>query len=177
MPAKYDDCEWDELPANMRKAAEVLGYDKHIWDTNGACPCDDLDWYVCRGRFGIRGLHVFLLRLTRLGSHLVVAVCFYTWVEDRAELTPAQQEAAGKLGYTPHEWDEDDGGATKYYEDYDWDDLPGEVQEAAKILGYDKKKWDTNAEVPVDNKDWEKLSRVQKAAAITLGYNENSWDD
>jgi hypothetical protein len=28
MPGKYDDYDWDELPEEAKKAAQVLGYDK-----------------------------------------------------------------------------------------------------------------------------------------------------
>lgn len=46
MPAKYDDYDWKELPEDVRKAAEVLGYTKKIWDKDGESPCDEKDWYV-----------------------------------------------------------------------------------------------------------------------------------
>lgn len=63
------------------------------------------------------------------------------------------------------------------YEDYDWDELPAEVQAAAKVLGYDQKKWDKGVEVPCEDKDWEELSPAEQAAATTLGYDEDSWDE
>ena len=30
--AKYDDCDWNELPEDVQKAAEALGYNKKMWD-------------------------------------------------------------------------------------------------------------------------------------------------
>eukprot|EP00814_Leptocylindrus_danicus_P009110 CAMPEP_0116031480 /NCGR_PEP_ID=MMETSP0321-20121206/17536_1 /TAXON_ID=163516 /ORGANISM="Leptocylindrus danicus var. danicus, Strain B650" /LENGTH=73 /DNA_ID=CAMNT_0003506607 /DNA_START=87 /DNA_END=308 /DNA_ORIENTATION=+ len=32
--AKYDDYDWSELPADAKKAAETLGYDKKMWDSD-----------------------------------------------------------------------------------------------------------------------------------------------
>jgi hypothetical protein len=45
MPAKYDDCDWDELPAEIQTAAGVLGYTKALWDGDGTPEeIDDSDW-------------------------------------------------------------------------------------------------------------------------------------
>ena len=44
MPGKYDDLDWDELPDAAKKAAEVLGYNKSIWDGDGKPPSEDKDW-------------------------------------------------------------------------------------------------------------------------------------
>lgn len=35
------------------------------------------------------------------------------------------------------------------YDDYDWKELPPEVQEAAKTLGYTKKIWDNEGKVRI----------------------------
>ncbi|GFH56067.1 hypothetical protein CTEN210_12543 [Chaetoceros tenuissimus] len=35
MSDKYDDYDWDELPADVKAAAEKLGYTKKIWDSDG----------------------------------------------------------------------------------------------------------------------------------------------
>lgn len=42
--SKYDDHDWDELPADVKKAAEALGYTKKIWDADQDSPLDDYDW-------------------------------------------------------------------------------------------------------------------------------------
>lgn len=62
------------------------------------------------------------------------------------------------------------------YDDYDWDELPKAVQEAAKVLGYTKAKWDGDQSIPADDKDWKELTEAEKAAATTLGYTQASWD-
>jgi hypothetical protein len=41
MPGTYDDLDWVELPEEARKAAELLGFDKAMWDHDD-CP-DELE--------------------------------------------------------------------------------------------------------------------------------------
>lgn len=62
------------------------------------------------------------------------------------------------------------------YDDYDWNELPDDVKEAAKVLGYDKKIWDGDGKPPTDDKDWDELTKEQQEAAIVLGYDEDKWD-
>lgn len=42
--SKYDDYDWDELPEDVKAAAELLGYTKKIWDTDGKPETHDYDW-------------------------------------------------------------------------------------------------------------------------------------
>jgi hypothetical protein len=42
--AKYDCCDWDELPKDAQAAAKTLGYNEKIWDSNGKAPSDSKDW-------------------------------------------------------------------------------------------------------------------------------------
>eukprot|EP00558_Chaetoceros_sp_UNC1202_P003408 CAMPEP_0197246526 /NCGR_PEP_ID=MMETSP1429-20130617/15270_1 /TAXON_ID=49237 /ORGANISM="Chaetoceros sp., Strain UNC1202" /LENGTH=70 /DNA_ID=CAMNT_0042707201 /DNA_START=78 /DNA_END=290 /DNA_ORIENTATION=+ len=45
MAGKYDDYDWDELPADAKKAAKTLGYTKDLWDNDGTPEdIDDADW-------------------------------------------------------------------------------------------------------------------------------------
>ena len=62
------------------------------------------------------------------------------------------------------------------YEDYDWEELPTDIQEAYKALGYNKKMWDKHKSPPAEDKDWEDLTEAEKAAATKLGYNQEKWD-
>lgn len=41
---KWDDCDWDELPDEIRNAASILGYDQNIWDTDDE-PSDCDEWW------------------------------------------------------------------------------------------------------------------------------------
>ena len=44
MGGKYDDHDWDELPADAKKAAEALGYNKSLWDKDGKPASEGKDW-------------------------------------------------------------------------------------------------------------------------------------
>jgi hypothetical protein len=65
---------------------------------------------------------------------------------------------------------------TKYYE-YDWDDLPEEAMQAAKVLGYSKRLWDDDEDTDISEKNWGDLNAVEQAAAETLGYTRASWNE
>lgn len=62
------------------------------------------------------------------------------------------------------------------YDDYDWDELPADIQEAAKVLGYNKKMWDDDDEPDECDEYWKDLSKEQQDAAVKLGYDQASWD-
>jgi len=63
------------------------------------------------------------------------------------------------------------------FEEYDWIELPANVQEAAKVLGYNKGSWDHDVKTEHFNKDWNELSIVQQNAATILGYTPKMWCD
>jgi len=44
MGNKYDDYDWDELPAEAKSAFEVLGYNKKMWDKDQSPASEDKDW-------------------------------------------------------------------------------------------------------------------------------------
>ena len=67
-------------------------------------------------------------------------------------------------------------GGDEKYDDYDWDELPKEIQDAAKVLGYTKKLWDNDKTPEECDEDWVDLTVEQKAAAIKLGYDRKRWD-
>jgi len=91
-------------------------------------------------------------------------------------LKKAQQAAARVLGYNKKKWNgENDGG--NLYEEYDFDDLPPEVRNAAKFLGYTSSIWDKDGKVPLEKKDWAELTKEQQGAASVLGYTAEKWDN
>jgi len=63
------------------------------------------------------------------------------------------------------------------YDEFDWDDLPDYIQDAAADLGYNKWMWESDDVQPEsDDKDWEELTSRERKAAIILGYNKKSWN-
>lgn len=68
-------------------------------------------------------------------------------------------------------------GGNINYDEYDWDDLPLKIQEAAMVLGYTGDMWDADQEPPSSNKDWDELSLEQQEAARRMGFNRRKWDN
>ena len=139
----------------MKAAAKFLGITRKIWDNDGTAPIEEYDW---------------------------------------EELTEKQQNAARLLGYTQEKWDEDSDAEsdssssesenitnpTKLeinYDDYDFKELPPDVMEAAKSLGYTKKIWDRGGKAPIEEYDWDELTAEQQSAARALGYTKQKWDE
>jgi hypothetical protein len=42
--SKYDDCDWTELPSDIKEAAGVLGYTKDAWDHDKEPAACKLEW-------------------------------------------------------------------------------------------------------------------------------------
>ncbi len=66
--------------------------------------------------------------------------------------------------------EEDDKGKANHYEDYDYDELPPRVKEAANTLGYDQKLWDGNGKPASEDKDWEELTKEEREAAVSSDW-------
>ena len=62
------------------------------------------------------------------------------------------------------------------YDDYNWNQLPLEIKEAAGVLGYTQSKWDSSQETSITTKSWDELTEAQQTAAWKLGYSRSSWD-
>ena len=41
---KYDDCDWKELPSDVKEAAEVIGYTQDHWDNDKVPEICQKDW-------------------------------------------------------------------------------------------------------------------------------------
>jgi hypothetical protein len=65
----------------------------------------------------------------------------------------------------------------KFYDDYDWAELPPFAKQAAELLGYTQKLWDEDGKVACDELEWKELNENQQAAAQALGYSKSSWND
>jgi hypothetical protein len=65
----------------------------------------------------------------------------------------------------------------KNYEDYDWKDLPENIQKAYVVLGNTEDMWDGDVDAPTEDKDWEELTQAKKQAAKVVGYDQEEWDE
>jgi len=153
-PAKiaYDDMDWTELPSDIQNAAKVLGYTKAMWDSDREPKTVEKNW---------------------------------------KKLTVDENIAAEKLGYNENSWD-GNGKSTSHsqnksaakaisdaatgYDDLDWDKLPSNIQESAKVLGYTGRRWDTDDEPLVFYSHWKDLTPEMKTAAKEIGYSQAKWD-
>jgi len=63
-----------------------------------------------------------------------------------------------------------------YYDDYDWLELPPHIQDAAAVLGYNQRLWDSDGVSWSDDEDWDDLPLEAQEAAALLGYDKCSWD-
>ena len=63
------------------------------------------------------------------------------------------------------------------YDDYYWEELPADIQQAARVLGYTKDAWDNDKEPQACKLEWAKLTAAQKAAAQKMVYTAALWDD
>jgi hypothetical protein len=149
----HEDLSWDMLPATIQKAAKILGYDNKLWDADKDPESAKKDW---------------------------------------DELSPAERIAASTLGYNKVCWESggdagiDPPNASNRspscirddcYDEYDWEELHTVIQNAAAVLGYNEKIWNTDGAPASDDKYWRELSEAERKAAKKLGYNEEKWDD
>ena len=73
---------------------------------------------------------------------------------------------------------EEDAAEIGLYDNYGWDELPLEIQEAATTLGYSQNMWDLGIGVAFSEAlFWDELSPEEQAAAALLGYSKQSWDN
>lgn len=72
---------------------------------------------------------------------------------------------------------DEDSSTCCSYNDYDFDDLATEQQNAVLFLGYSKQMWDNDEEPKLCELSWDRLSSEQQAAAKHLAYNKDKWDD
>jgi len=67
--------------------------------------------------------------------------------------------------------------AGQTYNEFDWDDLPDNIQDAAAELGYNKWVWESDDLQPEsDEKMWHELTEEEKRAAHVLGYTKQLWN-
>jgi len=151
-PAKVN---WKDLPNAVQFAAQVLGYNEWLWN-NGLPP-----------------------RLVTESNS--------TW----DDLTTKQKQAASVLGYSANTWWHINQSIQTFeepiltatvaptleWEQYDWDELPEEVQQAYTTLGWTEELWKSN-ESPESTvaSFWDELTPEQQQAVDVLGYSQGMWD-
>lgn len=147
---KYEEYDFQELPAEVKRAAKILGYTLSIWNKGGSVPNEEKEWSD----------------LTE-AEQKAATILGYTkdnWDSD------SDSDSDSEMPVIPEEEKEK-------YDRYDFQDLPAEVMQAAKILGYTRSIWDKGKSIPNEKKDWSELTETEQIAAITLGYTQKEWDN
>ena len=132
----------------MQDAASLLGYTKEIWDA------DEGTQEVPPSETSPSS------SLSNSNSTSTVSEGTETTVSEGTELI---EEDTAEIGI---------------YDNYGWDELPLEIQEAATTLGYSQNIWDLGIGVAFSEAlFWDELSPEEQAAAALLGYSKQSWDN
>jgi hypothetical protein len=114
----YGAYDWDELPDEVRAAAELLGYKKFIWDHDKEPEEAEKDWSE--------------LTPAQQEAATVLGYDEHKWNkgDDGKKKSESNYE-----NVTSHD---DEMNETVSYDHLDWDDLPEEVQAAAAKLGFNE---------------------------------------
>merc|ERR1712194_834596 len=111
-----------ELPSEIQNAAKVLGYTKAMWDDDREPKTSEKDWNK--------------LTIDEMNAAKKLGYDQKSWNGNGKSKSQSQNKSAAKAASDP---------ATSF-DDLDWDKLPSNIQEAARVLGYTGRKWDTDDE-------------------------------
>ena len=125
----YDAYDWDELPDDVRAAAEKLGYREFLWNNDKEPEEAEKDWTE--------------LTLEQQEAAIVLGYDEAKWNKEddkkfgsNYQNVSSHDEDAHQKGYS----DNIDTQETVSYDHLDWDELPKEVQVAASKLGFNEGK-------------------------------------
>ena len=180
---RYDDTLWDDLPAPVQFAAQVLGYNQQRWNeklpprlvTESNPDWNDLTTKQQQAAtvLGYTEETWWYLRRTNgdgdpasfegsAGEEPAAAAAQTT----TTTTTTTQTTTAAPTMMAP----------TLEWEAYDWQDLPETVQQAYTRLGWSEELWDNGLTSSTDDVEWSQLTAAQQQAALFLGYTEALWD-
>jgi len=184
IPVMGFDVEWNQLADGKKEAAITLGYDEESWCASEEDYVEeqadnwlDSDWAELPNNVK-KAAKVFGFDSDKWDNELDVPAFSNDW----EELTKQQQNAAITLGYTENIWCDDkeewvESEEAVQWMNEDWETLPSDVKQAAKLFGFNKYKWDNEKYVPTFDNDWDDLTNELKDAAVLMGYNESLWCD
>jgi hypothetical protein len=159
---------WDDLSGGEKDAAAKLGFNKQSWEGQTPIATDDLTWNELSDAQRSAA--------TQLGFNKKNWDC----MEDAHE----SQVKKGLSKHTIHKWSTTETvwdksilmGCDAPIGAKSWDDLSTKERSAAQQLGFDKKSWEGEVPIAVDDLDWDDLTLAQQASATQLGYSQKSWD-
>jgi hypothetical protein len=134
MPEYYDDWWWEDLPPRAVKAAEILGYNKSMWDDDEESEYESKKFEDCT----LQERHAAMF----LGANPIDEKLDIYW-EDTDSETKRHAQA---LGWDQHKWDHDWAIHDLPCEHLYWKDLSEEQKAAALHFGYSPALWDETDE-------------------------------
>ena len=178
LDAEAEGLDWEEMTLEQQTAASFIGYSQEIWDAGTEAPS------------GLLTTDVNLIEVEEDEEVPIVTATTPPGADTSSPTTiapvttdspvtgtsppttvlpiatsPPTTTATATASITP--------GA---YDDYDWAELPREVQEAATALGYNEGLWNSGGTAETEDFWWGELTVEQQQAAVLLGYREFSWD-
>ena len=157
------------MPTEIQSAFSVLGWYETAWDEGINPPSENMDW------------NELTLEMQEAAS--LIGYTQESWDAEEATTVDKLDDDSTNIGNATDSTDGtaitedlDNTADTDYYEDYDWTELPTDVQEAATNLGWSESLWDNDGTSWSDEIFWDDLPPEAKEAAAVLGYDQASWD-
>jgi hypothetical protein len=125
----YNNIDWKDLPKNVKKAAQILGYTESIWDNDGDSPLDEKPWKeLTKEQQRAAKLIGYHQRRWDEGLDTFPSYDSLDWSD-----LPSEVKAAAKcLKYSQSIWD---NNGKSPLNDKVWDQLTQTQKDAAIILG------------------------------------------
>jgi hypothetical protein len=120
----YGAYDWKELPDDVRAAAELLGYNKSLWDRDKEPEAAEKDWSE--------------LTPEQQEACRMLGYDEAKWNKDDNKKSGSKYEKVDEDSPKKKYSDNTDTQETVSYDHLDWEDLPEEVQVAAAKLGFDE---------------------------------------
>jgi len=161
---------WDDLPFSTKIAATTLGHDEATWNSNGETFADLIYWGD----------------LTQEQKEAAITLGYdeYMWDMLRGFVDPVTEPpaptnvptGAPTVQVTATRQINNANPTKTDWGTYLWRDLPNEIRDHARILGYSERTWNNGERIAVDGMYWDELSWEQWTAAQALGFTKETWD-
>lgn len=158
---------WVNLPANIKEAAMLLGYNQGKWDNAEPVYSDRLFWdQLTPGQKGAAAL-VFGYNERTWNDYV------QRFMENLRDTSAPTFKGTDAPSFAP---DAPDPNKAMFYKNLWWNQLPADVQQAAADLGHTEVSWNNEDPLLTNSLFWDQLTDVERAAAETMGYNQETWD-
>lgn len=198
----YEECDFDDLPDEVKKAAKFLGFTRATWDNDGEIPIESKDWVELTPEQQKAATTIGFTQekwdnddsdsdsdssssssssepptrastKTKTAKKPAKKVASISSKSTESDIAPVRRRQT-HVGMDGSDHQSYGCSITKYGR-YPFDKLPRVIQKAAMDLGFTKSTWDRNLFIPRQTKTWNKLSPSEMEAAKALGCTEKQW--